>query len=57
MHQMINQQHGETSLFYHFHSKINICKKKKKNIFDGVIKMYLQISRKHNFQNKEVILS
>ena len=34
-----------------------IFAKKKRNFFDGVIKIYLQISRKHNFQNKEVILS
>ena len=38
-------------------AKLIFAKKKKKNFFDGVIKIYLQISRKHNFQNKEVILS
>ena len=62
LHQIINQQQGERSLFYHYTGKIDLWKMKitiKNNLqgFHGMIKYFVKFSSADNFQDKEVILS
>ena len=50
LHQMINQQHGESPFVLPFHSK-------HVQSFGGMIKYFVNLFSADNFQDKEVIWS
>ena len=62
LHQVINQQHGESSFVLPLHSKIDLWKMKikiKNNVqdFRGIIKYFVKFPSTDNFQDKEVKMS